>query len=324
MSELVLRGSGALIQPGDPLVLCGLGLLVAGLALVVRLVARWIRSARRRLRRLDLTSWNPLRRAQSVETDRPGKSGQLGSGRRIGSDGRLGSDAGLGSGGRLGGGTRGLGVASSGEARAAGRPGRWWRLDRMRLVAGLAGVAVALVVGGWVGLVVGVVAAVAVDRWVRRLEPRAVRVARLRAQADLPFALDLMAATLLAGAPPSGACVAVGEALGGPLGERLSRVGRALALGTPTAEAWEAVRDLPSGGRLAATAVRASRSGAAFGGALVRLAADLRAVRLAELESAGQRAGVLVVLPLGLCFLPAFVLGGLVPIVISMLGRLLP
>jgi Flp pilus assembly protein TadB len=284
MSEIVLSAAGARIQPGDPIVLCGLVVLVGGLALVVRLVVRWVRGAGRRLRRLDLSAWNPIRRAQSVKTDRP----------------------------------------SSLESRDAGQPRRWWRLDRMRLVAGLAGVAAALVVGGWVGLVVGVVAAVAADRWVRRLEPRAVRVARLRAQADLPFALDLMAATLLAGAPPSGACVAVGEALGGPLGERLSRVGRALALGTPTAEAWHAVRDLPSGGRLAATAVRASRSGAAFGGALVRLAADLRAVRLAELESAGQRAGVLVVLPLGLCFLPAFVLGGLVPVVISMLGRVLP
>jgi Flp pilus assembly protein TadB len=204
-----------------------------------------------------------------------------------------------------------------------GRPPRV-RVDRVRVVALLAGIAVGVVVGGWTGVVVGVVAGVGVDRWVRRLEPRAVRAARLRAESDLPFALDLLAAALLAGAPPSGACVAVGDALGGPLGERLSRVGRALALGTPTTEAWAAVRDLPAGGRLATAADRASRSGAALGGALVRLAADLRAVRLAELESAGQRAGVLVVLPLGLCFLPAFVLGGLVPIVVSMLGNLLP
>jgi pilus assembly protein TadC len=217
-------------------------------------------------------------------------------------------------------------VQPDGPSSRAGRARvrRWWRPDRIRLVAVVAGAAVALVVGGWAGLVAGVLAALVVDRWVRRLEPRAVRQARVRARADLPFALDLMAAALLAGAPPGGVCVAVGQALGGPLGERLSRVGRALALGTPTAEAWAPITDLPAGDRLAAAAVRTSRSGAALAGALLRLAADLRADRLAELESAGQRASVLVVLPLGLCFLPAFVLGGLVPLVVSMLGNVLP
>jgi pilus assembly protein TadC len=217
-------------------------------------------------------------------------------------------------------------VQPDGPSSRAGRAPvrRWWRPDRIRLVAVVAGAAVALVVGGWAGLVAGVLAALVVDRWVRRLEPRAVRQARVRARADLPFALDLMAAALLAGAPPGGVCVAVGQALGGPLGERLSRVGRALALGTPTAEAWAPITDLPAGDRLAAAAVRTSRSGAALAGALLRLAADLRSDRLAELESAGQRASVLVVLPLGLCFLPAFVLGGLVPVVVSMLGNVLP
>ncbi len=55
-----------------------------------------------------------------------------------------------------------------------------------------------------------------------------------------------------------------------------------------------------------------------------RLADELRAARGAECEAAARRAGVLVVLPLGLCFLPAFVLAGLVPIVLSVLGDVLP
>lgn len=293
MTAFGLSGSGIPLAATELAVLCGLVALGGGAVVAGWLLVRRARRAGRRLRRLELAAWD------AIDGPAPAQPGE--GGRQTPPADRE-------------------PIAS----RQVGGPGQWWRPDRVRLVAGLAGVAVALVVGGWTGLVMGVVGGVAVDRFVRRLEPRAVRAARLRAQADLPFALDLMAATLLAGAPPSGACVAVGEALGGPLGERLSRVGRALALGTPTAEAWAAVRDLPSGGRLAAAAVRASRSGAAFGGALVRLAADLRAVRLAELESAGQRAGVLVVLPLGLCFLPAFVLGGLVPVVVSMLGRFLP
>jgi pilus assembly protein TadC len=36
-------------------------------------------------------------------------------------------------------------------------------------------------------------------------------------------------------------------------------------------------------------------------------------------EAAAQRAGVLIVLPLGVCFLPAFVAVGLVPVIVAIL-----
>ena len=39
--------------------------------------------------------------------------------------------------------------------------------------------------------------------------------------------------------------------------------------------------------------------------------------------AAARRSGVLIVLPLGLCFLPAFVLAGLVPVVVAVLGDVL-
>ena len=39
--------------------------------------------------------------------------------------------------------------------------------------------------------------------------------------------------------------------------------------------------------------------------------------------AAARTAGVLVVLPLGLCFLPAFVLAGLVPVVVAVVGDVL-
>jgi pilus assembly protein TadC len=58
-------------------------------------------------------------------------------------------------------------------------------------------------------------------------------------------------------------------------------------------------------------------------GALGRVAADLRAARRADAEAAAQRLGVLVVLPLGLCFLPAFLLTGVVPVVVAVLGDVL-
>lgn len=198
------------------------------------------------------------------------------------------------------------------------------RPDRVRLVAALAGLAVALLMSGWPGLAAGILVGLFLDRALRRLEPRAVVRDRQRATAELPFAVDLLAASLRSGLPPATAAEAVGAAVGGPLGRRLSQVGRALALGTPAAQAWSDVAALPGAGRLTATVLRGEHSGAALGRALDRLADDLRSTRVSDLEAAAHRSGVLIVLPLGLCFLPAFVLGGLTPVVMSMLGRVLP
>ena len=46
-------------------------------------------------------------------------------------------------------------------------------------------------------------------------------------------------------------------------------------------------------------------------------------VPLIAADADGRRAGVLIVLPLGLCFLPAFVLAGLVPVIVAVLGGVL-
>ncbi|GAA4693218.1 type II secretion system F family protein [Phytohabitans rumicis] len=193
----------------------------------------------------------------------------------------------------------------------------------IRAAAGLGGLAVAVVVGGWPGLVVGCAVAIALDRLLRRLEPAEVRARRLREVADLPLAADLMAAGLRAGAPVDRAAAAVAEAIGGPLGERLVRVARSLRLGAEPEEAWVHVRGVAGAERMARAAVRSSASGAALAGSFVRLADDLRADRAVATEAAARRAGVLIVLPLGLCFLPAFILAGLVPVIVAVLGDVL-
>ncbi|GAA0793690.1 hypothetical protein Sya03_30580 [Spirilliplanes yamanashiensis] len=194
--------------------------------------------------------------------------------------------------------------------------------DLRRLSAVPVGVAVVLVVDGWWGVPAGVVAAVVLDRLVRRLEPAALREERRRIEADLPLAADLLAAALRAGAPVDRAAAAVADALGGPLGDRLHRVARVLRMGGDPAEAWSYL-DAPGGGRIVAAAVRSAASGGALAGALGRVADDLRADRAVAAEAAVRRAGVLMVLPLGLCFLPAFVLAGLVPVVVAVLGDVL-
>jgi Flp pilus assembly protein TadB len=195
--------------------------------------------------------------------------------------------------------------------------------DRIRLAAALGGLATAIVVGGWSGAAAGVLVAVGLDRLLRRIEPPAVRERRLREGAELPLAADLLAAALRAGAPVDRAVTAVAVALGGPLGERLGLVGRTLLLGGDPEEAWAHLGPVTGAERLTVAAVRSSASGAALAGAQTRLADDLRADRATGAEAAARRAGVLIVLPLGLCFLHAFILAGLVPVIVAVLGDVL-
>ena len=202
---------------------------------------------------------------------------------------------------------------------AAGSADRRTRL----FAAAAAGLAVVAVIGRWWAVPVGVAVSIGADQFLRRREPAAVRAARLRAVADLPLGADLLAAVLRAGAPVDRAALAVADALGGPLGERLDRVGRSLRLGAEPPEAWAHLAAVPGADRLVAAAVRSSASGGALAGALTRLADDLRGDRSVAVEAAAHRAGVLIVLPLGLCFLPAFVLAGLVPVVVAVIGDVL-
>ncbi|MGI5179651.1 type II secretion system F family protein [Dactylosporangium sp. CA-152071] len=181
------------------------------------------------------------------------------------------------------------------------------------------GLAAGLLLGGLVGVVAGVVSAVAAERMLRRVESPHVRRERATARGDLPFATDLLAAALRTGAPPDRAAIVVGEAVGGPVGTRLTLVGRALRLGATPRDAWAHLADLPGGRRLSRVAARSADRGTALTQALERQAADLRVAKAAAGEASARRVGVLVVLPLGVCFLPAFVLIGVVPVVAAII-----
>jgi pilus assembly protein TadC len=170
------------------------------------------------------------------------------------------------------------------------------------------------------GVGAGAVSAVIGVAVLRRVEPPAVRRAREQALADLPIAADLLAAALRAGAPPDRAAFVVGEALGGPVGERLIRVAVQLHEGAGPATAWNQLADVPGGERLARAAARSADRGTALTRVLDRQSVDLRAARVDAAEASARRVGVLVVLPLGFCFLPAFVLAGVVPVVVAVLG----
>lgn len=154
----------------------------------------------------------------------------------------------------------------------------------------------------------------------------AERLARPRSDqlhAEVAVAADLLAAALRTGVPVSAAVLSVGEALEGPLSGRLMQIGRELREGVSPRQAWQRLADLAAAQGFITSAQRSAESGAALSRALARSADDLRADAAHERQAQAQRAAVLLVLPLGLCFLPAFVIGGLVPVVVAVLGDVL-
>jgi len=192
---------------------------------------------------------------------------------------------------------------------------------RTACVVAAAGILV--LVGGPVGLVLAVAVALAGPGLLGRLEPRADRRRSEQLARDLPLALDLLAACLTGGASLADAVRAVAGAVPGPCCTRLEQVAAALAVGSPAAEAWHALGAGDLVGASAARALARSGDGAPVAQTVCRVAAEARAEALARGTRAARRAGVLAVAPLGLCFLPAFVLLGVVPAVVGLATPLL-
>ena len=134
--------------------------------------------------------------------------------------------------------------------------------------------------------------------------------------ADVAVVLDLLDVALASGASLPGALQAVGCALGGADGSALAHAASALVLGAPWREAWGSG---PERLRAVADCLELAWSrGSAPGAELRARAAGVRRERRREAREAAGRLGVHLVLPLGLCFLPAFVLIGLVPVLVSL------
>ncbi len=150
-----------------------------------------------------------------------------------------------------------------------------------------------------------------------RLEPRSAQDRAARLVADVPQALELMADGLAAGRPLRDACAAVVDAFDGPVTEELGVVLRSMELGTGQAAAWAVLRGHPQLGDAAADLSRAAESGTELVAALRLHAASARDRRRAALQQRARSVGVRSVLPLMTCFLPAFLLLGVVPTVVS-------
>ncbi|MDQ0426091.1 MULTISPECIES: type II secretion system F family protein [Cellulomonas] len=138
---------------------------------------------------------------------------------------------------------------------------------------------------------------------------------------DPAFVLDLCAAAVRGGAAVPAALVGTGRHLGGADGDALVRAGTALGMGAPWDVAWAGA---PAAVAAVGAALRVGWDAGSSPGPLLRAAADRRRRdRRAAARAAAGALGVRLTLPLGACFLPAFVLLGLVPVVLGLAGDLL-
>lgn len=219
----------------------------------------------------------------------------------------------------------GLGLLLLGPRLAGAPKAATARPAALPLLAALGGGSAAWLLGGDRGwLLAGpatLIAGWAARRWSRgsAAEPDLASTALL---------LELIAAGLSAGLAPAAAIEAVAAAASrlaprslGPAAEPFSLVGRLLMLGSEPAAAWDRLAAVPGLEPVAAAGTRCARSGSRLAGALSETAATLRAEAAQRALTRAQRAGVWALLPLGLCFLPAFVCLGVVPVIIGVAGQ---
>jgi len=171
---------------------------------------------------------------------------------------------------------------------------------------------------GWIAagpaaVAVGILLGVSTSWWIGRLEPPCAVRAREEVARDLPIAVDLLAACAFVGRPVDESLLVVARAVGGALAERLGQISARLALGADPAVEWGRLAADPQLAPLARTLSRTLESGAPLVDGLSRLAEDCRRERRTQSQLRARNVGVKAAGPLAACFLPAFMLIGVVP-----------
>lgn len=200
---------------------------------------------------------------------------------------------------------------------------RSWRTPSTRWIFGACGLVIGLAWGGWFGVVVGVALAVSGPLLLGRLESRSQRRSREALERQAPACCDLLAACLSAGSSTADAARAVADALGEPIATALRRMVSAQELGSDPLSAWSSLAEHAALRPIARAAARSAETGAPLAGLLSAVAEDQRDAHRARAEAAARAAGVKSVAPLAACFLPAFLLVGIVPVVASLATPLL-
>ena len=140
---------------------------------------------------------------------------------------------------------------------------------------------------------------------------------------ELAGCWELLAVCLEAGLPVALAVSGAAEPLAGPVGERLRRIAGLLSLGADPVNAWASAASLPALAGFARAAGRSASTGAALAQVARAEGSRLRAELLDSAQARAQRAAVLITGPLGLCFLPAFFVLGIAPVVVGVASEAL-
>ncbi|PQZ96300.1 type II secretion system protein [Arthrobacter sp. MYb227] len=131
----------------------------------------------------------------------------------------------------------------------------------------------------------------------------------------LPLVLEMCATLLETGLPVRSVLEVIGEHVPGY--KPLTKVARALELNVSWERAWA---QLPPNIQALEPSLRFTQMSGAPAAKLLRSAAQTERTRgLRQAEARGSEFGIKLVIPLGLCALPAFVCLGIIPIVISLL-----
>jgi len=138
---------------------------------------------------------------------------------------------------------------------------------------------------------------------------------------EVASAMVLLAVALQSGCGVVEAIEQVASVGGDAAARQLGVVAAALRWGVGDTQAWSVVD--PTWARTELALRLAARSGVAPSSLLLDGAEDLRSGRLAEVDVAAARVGVRLVLPLGVAFLPAFVLTTVVPVVLALTRQVL-
>lgn len=136
---------------------------------------------------------------------------------------------------------------------------------------------------------------------------------------------DVLAACLASGMAVSSAAAATAVSAPPSLARLLGRAADLLALGADPATAWSSPDTAPDThvDALLRLARRSAASGTALAQGVAELADQSRHDAADAAHACAERASVLIAGPLGLCYLPAFLCLGIVPVVVGLAGDVL-
>lgn len=197
-----------------------------------------------------------------------------------------------------------------------------FRLSPTHIVQLCSVVAGFILIGGMVGIIAGIGAAAVAPTAMNRLERRADLERRNLLRQQLPLACDLLAVAMVAGRPPQTAIAEIAVAMPDPAAAQLATVSDRMLLAADSTDAWDGID--PELGEIGRAIQRSERSGTPVATVLSRTADERRRDLRAQIQHRIQRISVRTAAPLGLCFLPAFFLIGICPVLIGSVTEILP